>query len=95
MTADRAPERIELQLDGGYNRNAMRPIMGELAFEPSQDAVDAPIRELDLGQRPSGSSRAPNFAGLCREPSRRRRPRRDILLRVDSALQPTPEVLDP
>ncbi|MCU0835879.1 MAG: hypothetical protein MUC77_15835 [Chromatiaceae bacterium] len=50
MTVDRARELIvtQLQFGGGYNRNAVRLILGELGREHGQAAVDAIIRELDL-----------------------------------------------
>ena len=45
MTVDRARELIttQLQFGGGYNRNAVRLILGE----HGQAAVDVIIRELD------------------------------------------------
>lgn len=50
MTPDRAREliRTQLQFGGGYNRNAVRLILGELGREHGQGAVDALIRELGL-----------------------------------------------
>jgi hypothetical protein len=50
MTPDRARDLIvaQLQFRGGYNRNAVRLILGEVAREHGQRAVDALIRELAL-----------------------------------------------
>ena len=50
MTPERAREliRTQLQFGGGYNRNAVRLILGELGREHGQGAVDALIRELGL-----------------------------------------------
>lgn len=50
MTPERAREliRVQLQFGGGYNRNAVRLILGELGREHGQPAVDLLIRELDL-----------------------------------------------
>jgi hypothetical protein len=52
MTPDRAREliRTQLQFGGGYNRNAVRLILGELGREHGQGAVDALIRELGLDE---------------------------------------------
>lgn len=53
MTLDRARELIRQQLafGGGYNRNAVRLILGEIQREHGQSAVDGLIRELDLQAR--------------------------------------------
>jgi hypothetical protein len=50
LTLDRAREliRAQLQFGGGYNRNAVRLILGEIAREHGQRAVDGLIRELTL-----------------------------------------------
>jgi hypothetical protein len=50
MTPERAREliRTQLQFGGGYNRNAVRLILGELGREHGQGAVDALIRGLGL-----------------------------------------------
>lgn len=50
MTLDKARELIKVQLDfgGGYNRNAVRLILGEIQREHGQPAVDQLIRELGL-----------------------------------------------
>ncbi|MGE5153781.1 MAG: hypothetical protein ACM3ST_07175 [Bdellovibrio bacteriovorus] len=50
MTPERAREliRTQLQFGGGYNRNAVRLILGELGREHGQGAVDALIRDLGL-----------------------------------------------
>lgn len=52
MTLDKARELIKVQLGfgGGYNRNAVRLILGEIQREHGQQAVDMLIRELDLEQ---------------------------------------------
>ena len=52
MTLDKARELIRVQLGfgGGYNRNAVRLILGEMHREHGQAAVDQLIRELDLEQ---------------------------------------------
>lgn len=53
MTLDKARELIavQLQFGGGYNRNAVRLILAEIANEHGQAAVDQLIRELDLSER--------------------------------------------
>ena len=50
MTPERARELIvtQMQFGGGYNRNAVRLILGEIQREQGQEASDALIRELDL-----------------------------------------------
>ncbi len=50
MTLDKARELIgvQLQFAGGYNRNAVRPILSEVQNEHGPQAVDDLIRELDL-----------------------------------------------
>jgi hypothetical protein len=50
MTPERARDliRTQLQFGGGYNRNAVRLVLGELGREHGQGAVDALIRELAL-----------------------------------------------
>jgi len=52
MTLERAREIIRQQLEfgGGYNRNAVRLLLGEVGREHGQAAVDGLIRELDLEQ---------------------------------------------
>ena len=52
MTLDKARELIQVQLGfgGGYNRNAVRLILGEVQREHGQAAVDQLIRELGLEQ---------------------------------------------
>ncbi len=51
MTLEKACEMIALQcqLGGGYNRNAVRLILGEVHREHGQNTVDTLIREFDLG----------------------------------------------
>jgi hypothetical protein len=50
MTLDKARELISVQLGfgGGYNRNAVRLILGEVQREHGQAAVDRLILELGL-----------------------------------------------
>ena len=50
MTVDKARELLRVQADFGgfYNRNAARLILGEVAREHGQDAVDRLIGELAL-----------------------------------------------
>ena len=50
MTLDKARELIitQLQYGSGYNRNAVRLILGEIQREHGQQAVGSLIRELDL-----------------------------------------------
>jgi len=52
MTLDKARELITTQLrfGGGYNRNAVRLILGEVQREHGPQAVDGLIRELGLEQ---------------------------------------------
>jgi hypothetical protein len=52
MTLQHARELItqQLQFGGGYNRNAVRLLLGEVQREHGQAAVDGLIRELDLEQ---------------------------------------------
>jgi hypothetical protein len=67
MTPDRARDLIatQLQFGGGYNRNAVRLILGELGREHGQGAVDALIRELDLEQA-FGLKPGTDFCGVGR-----------------------------
>ena len=52
MTLEKARELISVQLQfgGGYNRNAVRLILGEVQREHGQGAVDGLIRSLELEQ---------------------------------------------
>jgi hypothetical protein len=52
MTLDKARELIatQLQFGGGYNRNAVRLVLGEVQREHGQAAVDGLIREMGLEQ---------------------------------------------
>lgn len=52
MTLERAREIIgqQLQFGGGYNRNAVRLLLGEVARDHGQGAVDGLIRELGLDE---------------------------------------------
>ena len=52
MTLDRAREIIaqQLQFGSGYNRNAVRLLLGEVQREHGQGAVDGLIRELSLDE---------------------------------------------
>jgi hypothetical protein len=67
MTQDRARELIttQLQFGGGYNRNAVRLILGELGREHGQAAVDTLIRDLDLEQA-FGLKPGTDFSGVGR-----------------------------
>jgi hypothetical protein len=67
MTQDRARELIttQLQFGGGYNRNAVRLILGEIQREHGQGAVDALTRELDLEQA-FGLKPGTDFSGVGR-----------------------------
>ncbi len=50
MTLNKARELVAVQasLGGGYNRNGVRLILGEVGREHGQAAVDGLIREFDL-----------------------------------------------
>lgn len=50
MNIDRARELIQVQLQfgSGYNRNAVRMILGEMQRTQGQQAVDSLIQEFDL-----------------------------------------------
>jgi hypothetical protein len=50
MTLDKARELLSVQVDlaGGYNRNAVRLILGDIQREHGQQRVDQLIREFDL-----------------------------------------------
>jgi len=52
MTLDRARQIIAqpLQFGSGYNRDAVRLLLGEVQSEHGQAAVDSLIRELELKQ---------------------------------------------
>jgi hypothetical protein len=52
VTLDKARELIATQLafGGGYNRNAVRLILGEVQREHGQQAVDRLIKELGLDE---------------------------------------------
>jgi len=52
MTPERANELIrqQLQFGSGYNRNAVRLILGEVQREHGQSAVDRLISELRLDE---------------------------------------------
>jgi hypothetical protein len=52
MTLDRARELIAQQTSfgSGYNRNAVRLLLGEIQRNHGQSAVDGLIAELDLEQ---------------------------------------------
>lgn len=52
MTLERAREIIgqQLRFGGGYNRNAVRLLLGEVQRDHGQAAVDGLIRELGLEQ---------------------------------------------
>jgi hypothetical protein len=67
MTLERAREliRTQLQFGGGYNRNAVRLLLGEIQREHGQAAVDGLIRELDLEQA-FGLKSGSDFSGVAR-----------------------------
>ena len=67
MTLDRARELIatQLQFGSGYNRNAVRLILGEVQREHGQAAVDGLIRGLGLEQA-FGLKPGTDFAGVGR-----------------------------
>jgi hypothetical protein len=67
MTLDRARELIETQIrfGSGYNRNAVRLMLGEVQREHGQAAVDGLIREFDLEQA-FGLKPGTDFAGVGR-----------------------------
>jgi hypothetical protein len=67
MTLDRAREIIaqQLQFGGGYNRNAVRLLLGEIQREHGQAAVDGLIRELDL-ETAFGLKPGTDFSGIGR-----------------------------
>jgi hypothetical protein len=67
MTLDRAREIIaqQLQFGGGYNRNAVRLLLGEVQREHGQTAVDSLIRELDL-EPTFGLKPGTDFSGVGR-----------------------------
>lgn len=50
MTLDKARELLKVQVNfgGGYNRNAARLILDEVAREHGQEAADGLIAELGL-----------------------------------------------
>lgn len=52
MTLEKARElpAVQVQMGGGYNRNAARLILAEVLREHGQPAVDGFIREFDLQQ---------------------------------------------
>ena len=67
MTLERAREIIaqQLQFGGGYNRNAVRLLLGEIQREHGQSAVDGLIRELDL-ETAFGLKAGTDFSGVGR-----------------------------
>ncbi len=48
MEKARELNAVQSGLDGGYNRNGVRLILGEVQREHGQQAVDRLIREFDL-----------------------------------------------
>jgi hypothetical protein len=65
MTLEKARELLTVQVDmgGGYNRNAARLILAEVKLDHGQGAVDTFIREFDLeklfGFRPGTEFKTP------------------------------------
>jgi hypothetical protein len=68
MTLDRARELIlqQLRFGSGYNRNAVRLILGEAQRIHGQEAVDGLIRELDL-EAAFGLRTGTDFTGVGRK----------------------------
>ena len=67
MTLERARELIsqQLQFGGGYNRNAVRLLLGEVQREHGRPAVDGLIRELDL-ENAFGLKPGTDFSSVAR-----------------------------
>ncbi|AFL75250.1 hypothetical protein [Thiocystis violascens] len=67
MTLDHAREliRTQLQFGSGYNRHAVRLILGEIQREHGRGAVDDVIRELDL-EKFFGLQPGQDFSGTGR-----------------------------
>ena len=67
MRPERAQELIEqqLQFGGGYNRNAVRLILGEIQREHGQKAVDQLIEKLGL-QEALGLQAGTDFSNVGR-----------------------------
>lgn len=67
MTLEKARELLapQIRFGGGYNRNAVRLILGEVQREHGQAAVDGLIRELEL-DRIFGLAPGSDFAGVGR-----------------------------
>lgn len=67
MTLDRAREIITEQLifGSGYNRNAVRLLLGEVQREHGQRAVEGLVRELGLEER-FGLKPGTDFSGVGR-----------------------------
>jgi len=67
MTLDRAREliRTQLQLGGGYDRNALRLLLGEVRREQGRQALDGLIREYDSEQA-FGLKPGTDFSGVGR-----------------------------
>ncbi|MES9846630.1 MAG: hypothetical protein ABW162_16200 [Candidatus Sedimenticola sp. PURPLELP] len=65
MKLDRARELIEVQLgfSSGYNRNAVRMILGDVQREHGQSAVDLLINQYALDQR-FGLQTGTDFSGV-------------------------------
>ena len=68
MTLKRARELIaqQLQFGGGYNRNAVRLLLGEVGREHGQAAVDGLIGEFDL-EKAFGLKPGTDFAKVGRK----------------------------
>jgi len=67
MTLERAREIIsqQLQFGGGYNRNAVRLLLGEVQREHGQAAVDGLIRDLAL-EKAFGLTPGTDFSNVGR-----------------------------
>jgi hypothetical protein len=70
MTLDQARDliRTQLQFGGGYNRNAVRLILGEVGRVHGQGAVDGLIRELGL-EASFGLTPGTDYSGVGRPAS--------------------------
>lgn len=67
MTLERVRELIaqQLQFGGGYNRNAVRLLLGEVQREHGQPVVDGLIGEFDL-ENAFGLKPGTDFAKIAR-----------------------------
>jgi hypothetical protein len=75
MTLERVRELVktQLQFGGGYNRNAVRLILGERGREHGHGAVDALMREMGL-EAAFGLKPGTDFGGVGRAAGKDDRP---------------------